>query len=225
MFQNNIFIFLDESGEMNFSVKSSKHTALAGLTISKSVNQIIQEYWFLRHDLYINPIISTGSHHKYTNKRFHASEDPQAVRDRVFELISDHIDIFRVRSLIIEKVNVYDCLKTDEWLYQSMYYYLVRSILQDCNWTENVAGVQFIIDYNQTKRFNKAIERGIYSALKNADWSLPFQLHHSPSGCHPFLQLTDYFCWAIYRKYESSGRDLRSYNLIVDAIEDEWKMI
>lgn len=210
---------------MNFSEKSSQYVVLVGLTISESVKRVFEEYWSLRHDLYINPIISTGSHHKYTNKRFHASEDPQVVRDRVFELISNHIDKFRVRSLIIEKVNVYDRLKTDEWLYQSMYYFLIRSIFQDSRWIDNRTGMQFIIDYNQTKRFNKAIERGIYSALKQANWTLPFGLHHSPSGCHPLIQIADYFCWAIYRKYETREEDVRSYNLIVNAIEDEWKMI
>lgn len=209
---------------MNFSKKSSEYVVLISMSILGSADLILQDYWFLRHDLYINTI-QHGSRNKYSNKRFHASEDPQTVRDKVFSLISHYIENFEVRSLIIEKKNVYDFLKSDEWLFKKMYYYLVRSILTDKQITKDINGIQFIIDYNQIKRLVKATQNGLHLALSVANNQLPFGIHHSPSGSHPFLQLADYFCWAIYRKYESHKKDLRSYNLITKAIVNEWKMI
>ncbi len=210
---------------MDFSPKSTRYVVLVGLTIGNSLDMILNDYWALRHELYMNPVEYQSNQCKYTNKRFHASEDPQEVRDKVFDLILRNIGGFRVRALIIEKANVYDQLQKDEWLYLKMYFYLVRSILQNTNWTENVAGLQFIVDYNKTRRLTEASKSGIKFALAAVNNLLPYGLHHTPSGCHPLIQLTDYFCWAIYRKYASESGDLRSYKIIEGAIDDEWKMI
>ncbi len=46
------------------------------------------------------------------------------------------------------------------------------------------------------------------------------KIYHTNSFAHPFLQLADYFCWAIYRKHEKN--DSRSYNIITKAVENEW---
>lgn len=222
---DNLFVFLDESGDTTFTPMSSKYIVLVALTVSPNWDVLLQEYWALRHDLYINPVDTIGLQQPYTNKRFHATEDPQAVRDRVFSLISDNLNSFKARSLIIEKQNVYEHLQSAKWLYSRLYYYLTRSLLRDSDWRNDMKGIQFIIDQKPTKSATKATIGGTKKALAHEGVDIPFGLHPTPSGCHPFLQLSDYVCWAIYRKYQSNEQDLRSYNIVNGAIEDEWKMI
>lgn len=43
-----------------------------------------------------------------------------------------------------------------------------------------------------------------------------------PAATDPCLQLVDYYCWAIYRKWEK--RDMRSYELIKEKIGSEFEL-
>lgn len=184
---------------------------------------LLKDYWSLRHDLYINPVEYGSEQRIYTNMRFHAAEDPQNVRDKVFDLINLHSEIINARSLIVEKANVYDYLQEDKWLINRMYYYLFKSIFNRSNWIKNKNSLQIIIDHTKTKRLVSATISGIKKSHSNYGNKLQYRLHHTPSGCHPFVQLADYICWALLRKYERN--DLRSYKLISGLIEEEWKMI
>lgn len=223
MINDNQFIFTDESGNIDFSPKSSKHAIVTGIIVNNSYAKLLGDYWSLRHDLYINPVEYGSDQRIYTNKRFHAAEDPQKVRDKVFELITLHSENICDRSLIVEKANVYNYLQRDEWLIGRMYYYWFKSLFNSTNWIENKNSLQIIIDHTKTKRLRSATISGIKRSHSNYGNKLPYRLHHTPSGCHPFIQLADYICWALLRKYERN--DLRSYNLISGLIEDEWNMI
>lgn len=220
MFHNNQFIFFDESGEMNFSPRSSIYVVLGALNISHSPTTLMENYWKLRHDLYIHPPDDAEIRKRYQNRRFHASEDPQVVRNRVFDLICENLGLFRVNAIILEKNDVYEYLRKEEWLYEKLYYYLIRSILYQSSNLDEVRGIQLLIDHTEDKRLRRATVGGIRSAEREAGLYSRSGIYHATSHAHPFLQIADYFCWAIYRKYESE--DNRSYDLIRTAIENEW---
>lgn len=217
------FIFTDESGHMDFSPKSSSHAVLTGITITNSVDDLMRDYWELRHFLYVNPVEFESNQGKYMNKRFHASEDPQEVRDLVFKLIDHHKNKILARSLIVEKAKVFNHLKMDGWLISRMYFFWLKSVYNRTNWIENKTSMQIIVDHTKTKRLRSAIESGLKTSIGRHGNGTPYLLHHTPSGCHPFIQLADYISWAVYRKYERG--DLRSYGLIEEILDDEWKMI
>jgi|GEM_PF-2570886 len=223
MINGHQFIFTDESGNMDFSPRSSKYVILNGIIITNSCEKLLNDYWQLRHELYVNPVEYDSNQRKYKNKRFHAAEDPQNVRDMVFELIADHEGDIIARSLIIEKANVYEHLQKDEWLIGSMYFFWFKSMFNRTNWLAYKNSLQIIIDDTKTKRLRSATISGIRTARAKYGNGINYQLHHTPSGCHPFIQIADYICWALYRKYERG--DVRSYDLISGLIDDEWKMI
>lgn len=112
--------------------------------------------------------------------------------------------------------------RNEEWLYENLYFYLFRSILDRSGWTSAGDKVRLLIDLTEDKRMREATIRGVRSAEALAAAPFISAVHHVSSFHHPFLQLADYFCWAIYRKYEK--KDLRSYKLIKEAVRDEWRL-
>jgi len=207
---------------MNFSPRASKHVVVAAVKIVDSPVRLMGKYWSLKHSLFIAPPDDAEIRHRFQNKRFHASEDPQPVRDMVFDLITNNIGQIQVRAVVIDKDDVDAKHRTEEWLHENLYFYLYRSILDRSHWTRAGSGVQLLIDLTDDKRMREATIKGVRSAEALAAAPFKSAVHHVSSFHHPFLQLADYFCWAIYRKYEK--KDLRSYKLIKEAVRDEWRL-
>lgn len=179
-------------------------------------------YWNLKHSLYVTPPDDAEIRRRFQNERFHASEDPLSVRKMVFDLIRKHMRWLQVRAIVLEKVDIDAKHRTEEWLYENLYFYLYRSILERSGWISKTEVLQLMIDMTDDKRMRDATIRGIRNAEKIFGAPSSSPVYHISSFRHPFLQLADYFCWAIYRKYEIG--DFRSYELIKDAIEDEWRL-
>ncbi len=71
---------------------------------------------------------------------------------------------------------------------------------------------------NKQKDFAAAVSDVMtQSATKNA-----FVTASWPAESDPCLQVADYCCWAIQRKWESG--DLRSYNLIANKVRSEFNL-
>ena len=71
-----------------------------------------------------------------------------------------------------------------------------------------------------TKKRRKAIRFAISDVVgqtTDCSWEVAFW----PAGSDPCLQVADYCCWAIQRKYERA--DVRSYDLISDKIASEFQ--
>ena len=207
---------------MNFSPQASSHVVVAALNVIQSPESVMGAYWQLRHDLYIHPPIDTGIQGVYRNKRFHAANDPQVVRNRVFEIICENLESLAVHVLVLEKSRVHEHLRTDSWLYEKLYYFTTKSILTRSTWATGAQGVRQLIDHTEDNRLRKDSVRGIRKAEAEVEAKSRSEIYHTTSFAHPFLQLADYFCWAVYRKYEND--DDRSYRLIEKAIENEWRL-
>lgn len=218
------FIFFDEGVDPHFTAAASKFIVLSSVCFRQCEQDIMSDYWKLKHELFINlPQKSTKK--SFKNKRFHASEDPQKIRNEVFNIINLHKCKIQARVIIIEKGNVFEYLKHDEWIYKKLYYYLLKDILFNSNWVENYNNLQLITDKPPTIKLGKSIMHGIKTAISNTGKITSYNIHNMSSSEHPFLQFTDYVTWAVLKKYSSNGKDLRSYNKILDVIENEWKII
>lgn len=71
-----------------------------------------------------------------------------------------------------------------------------------------------------TKKRRKAMRLGIADVVDQSTrckWEVAFW----PAASDPCLQVADYCCWAIQRKYERA--DTRSYDLINDKIKSEFQ--
>lgn len=73
-----LFLFIDESGNFDFSHKGTKYFVLSCLSTFYPIDER-EKLIKLRYDL-----LSSGINQEY----FHATEDAQSTRDQVFKLIT-----------------------------------------------------------------------------------------------------------------------------------------
>lgn len=114
-----LYIFLDESGNMDFSKNGTRFFLIAGL-VQERPFEAYKALCDLRYDL-----IESGEDIHW----FHATEDQQPVRNRVFAIIQQNLDHMRVDALIIEKRKTHPSLQQESRFYPEMIGYLLRHIL------------------------------------------------------------------------------------------------
>src|SRR3990167_6726407 len=113
------YFFLDESGNLDFSPAGTKFYVFTCIS-TDNVNELIWPLYDIKHDL-----IRNGHDIEY----FHASEDKQVVRDKVFAALSSAKD-YAIDSLIVEKAKTHPSLRDIESFYPKMYQYLLKYIFK-----------------------------------------------------------------------------------------------
>src|SRR5689334_15781103 len=113
-----LYIFLDEGGNLDFSPNGTKFFTVSTITkcrpFALDADLLALKYDLLEEGLDLDC--------------FHASEDRQLVRNRVFSLIGKHLAQFRVDSLIVEKRKTQPHLREQEKFYPAMLGYLLRHV-------------------------------------------------------------------------------------------------
>lgn len=207
-----IYLFLDEGGDLNFSSTGTRYFTM---TCIKAVRPFIldMELAELKYDL-----IESSFDLEY----FHASEDKQETRDKVFNKIRERLHSCRADSIIVEKCKTGPSLQKEERFYPRilgwLIAYIVRGIIRKAPGLSNFI---IITDQLPVKRKREAIKKAIKVGLAA---KLPAKieykiLHHDSKSCWG-LQIADYINWAIFRKWERN--DLRSHALIKSAINSEF---
>ncbi len=138
---------------------------------------------------------------------FHATDDKQAVRDRVFRIITAQ-DLY-IHSVVLEKRKADPRITADEnYFYRLAWHYLFgwmskKHLLKqkDVHVAASTLG---------TKKRLKAFEKAVCEVVDQHANSNTTSCWSAAS--HPCLQIADYCCWAIQRKYEKS--DSRSLDII-----------
>ncbi len=204
------YIFLDEGGNLDFSPSGTKYFTLTTITTSRPF-LLYGPLSDLRYDL-----IEFG----LDIEHFHAAEDRQAVRDKVFAEITKAMPDLRIDSLIVEKSKTVPALRTVEQFYPGMLGYLLRYLFRG-KAIGNCDKVIVITDSLPVNKKRQTIEKTVKITLERM---LPAQtpfylLHHASKACL-YLQVVDYINWAIFRKWE--GSDRRSYDLISGGIQSEY---
>lgn len=205
-----LYVFLDEAGNFDFSPSGTKVFVLGAVTKERPFHAY-KELAELKYDL-----IELGTNLEY----FHAAENAQPVRNRVFEIICGHLAGIRIDALIVEKRKTGPALQPEEEFYPRMLSYLLRYILQhhDLGLFKEVI---VFTDRLPIQKRRAAIEKTIKTTLERV---LPatarYRLVHHESRSNFDLQIADYCTWAIYRKWNSG--DLRSFQQIQSAVESEF---
>ena len=152
---------------------------------------------------------------------FHASEDKQPVRDSAFEIIVSNLPSLSIDSIIVEKAKTNPALREMIHFYPKIMGYLIGYLIKQRN-LNDYSGVVVITDSLPVSRQRKSVEKAIQLALSSIMKSIgkPYYIFHHDSKSSGGLQVADYCNWAIYRKWER--QDLRSYNLIGNAIKSEF---
>ncbi len=88
-----LYIFIDESGNFDFTPKGTKHYVVNAFTTFQPVSQR-EELVRYRYEL-----LREG----YDQEFFHAAEDQQFVRDEVFRLLGRLRDTYEVHTVWVQK--------------------------------------------------------------------------------------------------------------------------
>lgn len=205
-----LYIFLDEGGNLDFSPSGTKYFTLTSLSKERPFVAFhpLNE---LKYDL-----IELDTEIEY----FHASEDRQAVRNRVFEIIDTHLDQTRLDSLIVEKRKVGPALRSEEHFYPKMLGYLLKYVMNGYDLTRFEKVIVFT-DSLPIQRKRRAVEKAVKTFLANIlPQGVEYRIFHHASKSNYDLQIVDYCNWAVFRKWEKG--DPRSYNILRRVIRSEF---
>lgn len=206
-----LYVFLDESGDFDFSNNGSKYFIITALSVVRPFDAIspLEE---LKYDLWESGL---------KIESFHASEDKQYVRDKVFSIISQMMPDYRVDSIIVEKCKTFPTLQKDTArFYKTIFGILLKYVLVGS--AQKHSDVTFVTDSIPLKKKRKQIEKALNQEL--TDWSKKaqgtYQIFHFSSKSDVNLQIVDYLGWAVARKW--SRGDTRSYRLISKCVQTEF---
>jgi hypothetical protein len=202
-----LYVFVDESGNLDFTPKGTKYFVLSAITATTPIksSNILQG---LKYDLLAEG--SGGSELEC----FHASEDSQAVRNAVFEKIAT-LDSIHINYIIAEK------RKTNPSRQGANFYRLLGSALTKyllLKYRENNEYRKIVIVFDQVLP-NK--ERGnflkeIKPILKAIGKPYAIYFHKMISDFNG--QIADYCAWAKYVELERG--ELRPMEAIENISKD-----
>ena len=205
-----LYIFLDEAGNLDFSKTGTRYFLIGAITKERPFNAY-KELTELKYDL-----TELGTELEY----FHASENAQPVRSRVFDVIRRNLDGVRIDALVVDKRKTGPALQIEEKFYVRMLGYLLKYILDQHDLSQ-FKEVLVFTDSIPIQKKRATIEKAIKTTLAGL---LPptarYRLLHHGSKSNLDLQIADYCTWAIYRKWNSA--DPRSYQHIQAAVTSEF---
>jgi hypothetical protein len=187
-----LFIFAVEAGCFNFSRDpgASKYFIVCTISCGECTN-LGTALLALRREL-----IWQGAP---VGDYFHACEDKQEIRDRVFAELANHD--FTVQATILEKSKAYPHVRTTEHLfYQYGWYYHFKNAAPKVI-TDGVTELQITTASIGTKRgrgaFSAAVNSVVQQVLRSGKKS--HRTNFCPAMADPCLQAADYCTWAIQR--------------------------
>ena len=179
-----LFLFIDESGNFDFSDSGTTHfvmacvAALAPLESAGKLNS-------LKYNL-----LSEG----YDISSFHATEDRQFVRDRVFPLI-DGLRNIRAHVIYGDKHSAAPSLHSAENLYALFGKAIMKFALLDFG-KDKYHQIVVIFDQSLTKKKQGAFMAAVKPELKGL--GKPFRIYFHQMKTDANGQIADYICWAKY---------------------------
>lgn len=212
-----LYIFVDESGNFDFSNNGTKYFALTVMSTTEPFT-VGSKLLDLRYQLLpILPNYSCGPAME-ENGEFHATEDKQEIRDKVFSVLTEDSKL-RIDSVIAQKNKANPVFhKQDTDFYGLMGKTVLRYAFNRAEWGE-FEHVVILFSSLFDKRKRGSLKQIFKSIIKN-EAKVPFSLYFHHSKFDLCCQAADYFGWAIYRKWESG--DERSYKKISHLVKSEF---
>ena len=191
------YIYLDESGNLGFTEKSTEYFVVAALCCAemKTVDRCIKR-------------ARSGLSKKYKKNEMKFSNSTDATRRRVLECIS-RLDV-SIAYLSLDKNWVDVHLQNNpQVIHRFMFGQLLTNIL---NSNPTVSRTKIVVDkyldYNRAKEFNEYIQKKI---------SIRGDIEHVSSQSNNGIQAVDFVVGAIHRTYRN--KDNSFHNLIKDKID------
>lgn len=179
---NTLYIFLDESGNLDFSKTGTRHFVLAAvaalvpLDSSKPLQQL--KYSLLSKGIDL--------------QHFHASEDKQQVRDQVFAVIND------LKSMTAHYIYADKSKTQPQYQVTAQFYGLLGKTLLKYIFNGQLATqydqIVIIFDKNLTNKEQGVFHKMVKPELKKSGKPFHIYFHQTLSDFNG--QVADYFAWA-----------------------------
>ena len=190
---SNLYIFIDESGNLDFSINGTKNFVLAAVaTISPlQSSNCLQD---LKYQLLAGSRES-GNIFQF----FHASEDRQWVRDKVFERINNCKDLIQAYYLFAAKNKTHPLLQNKVSFYSLLGGALVKYLLKV--WQESqYEKIVIIFDKALKGKEQQAFLKAVKPRLKEIKKPYNVYFHNTVSDFNG--QIADYLAWAKFVSLE-----------------------
>lgn len=203
-----MYIFLDESGDLGFSTRSSKWFLFTLVVVDdpRKLERIIKKVR-----------LTLKKKYKHKMSELHAYNADSITRNRVLSQLAQE-DIAIVTT-VLNKSKVYIDLHNQK---NYLYNFTANIILERLIRTKFIQGdarITLVVDKKDTK---KQLKENFVSFITNAmekrrdgEFTMTLAASHDEKG----LQAVDFISWAIFRKYEKG--DFEYYEKIKDKIIDE----
>jgi hypothetical protein len=203
-----IYLFADEAGNFDFSRKRDASIYFILCTLTCADPSFGHSLLELRRTLAWEGLT--------VDRHFHATEDKQSVRDRVYGLIAN-LDV-RIDATILEKPKAQDHLRNETALYRMAWFLHAKFVSPKIAKRGDRLFVAAASLGTRSKRaaMRSALE-GVVKQTTRAEHCVGFW----PMASDPCLWAADYATWAIQRMVE--GGDDRSFVLIKDKVQSLFK--
>jgi hypothetical protein len=138
---------------------------------------------------------------------FHACEDEQSTRNAVVDLLCAH-DGWHFAAAVVEKPKVNPSIRDPYTFYPTFASMLFRFIFRGCLRKETTHVIA-LTDTLPLQRNREPVEKAFKTVCRSELGRIPFQVYHHPRASNPWIQVVDYCCWAVYRKWHHG--DDRTY--------------
>lgn len=204
-----MYIYLDESGDLGFTSKSSKYFVITLLYTNdpKHIQRMLRK---VRRRLLRK---------KYKSlPEFKSSRSDDFVKERILNGLSN--EEVEISYVVLKKSEVYGYLhQKHNVLYNYLTGFLVEKLPQLKDREIMIVADKCLSKINREK-FNRYLKSKTFSNFYKIGKLLPkIQIQHKTSLEEPCLQAVDYVANAVYRKYEFN--DETYYNIIKPKIKEE----
>lgn len=188
--KNLLYVFVDESGNLDFSEKGTRFYVLAAVTalFPLDSSNALQD---LKYQLLANGV--GGQEFQY----FHASEDSQEIRNKVFGEITKMENI-KLSYITAEKIKT-DIDYQGYKFYGLLGFRLIQELLKEyCN--SEYEKVIIIFDQALTRKEQDSFLKKVKPQLKSLRKAYAIYFHRTMSDFNG--QIADYCAWAKYVSLE-----------------------
>ena len=196
-----LHVHLDESGDLNFSPTGSRFYVFAAAW-TYDPSPLANDLTALRFRL-----IKLG--HGDDLSAFHACDDPAPRRDHVVSVMLDH-KTWNFAAIVVDKPRVNPSLYDPLTFYPKFAGMVLRFVFRG----RVRPATSLVLIYTDTLPFDRKRARAVEVAIKQSCRGdlpgLPFKVFHNRREGNAWIQVADYCCWSVWRKWENGN--LETYN-------------
>ena len=189
MYMENLYIFLDESGNFDFKSSGTKHFVVCAYS-TVVPHYLVSEMYDLKYEL-----LRDG----YEQECFHATEDEQFIRNAMYKIISKGKGSYDY--VYLEKAQINKEFQNKKDMYNLMVKVLIKKVLQRESESGNVYINAVVVLDKILNKSDKSYVRGLLrSELKKFNLNFSVYYFQTKSDCN--AQIADYGSWAKYVSLE-----------------------